>query len=111
MRQVAAGYVLGFHDSAFQIFGIINQNDPETDFNIIQRSYEHIFGRSAGYALFDRSKHLQHNSDFNVERLHGGEEYALFTHKGVPPRGLQRIIVLKSEHVLRGMSYRGDGDE
>ena len=96
VNDVAAGYVLGFHDSAFKIFGIINRNDPETDFNIMQRSYEHIFGRSAGYALFDKSKHLQHNSDFSVGRLRGGEEYALFTHKGVPPLGLQRIIVLGS---------------
>ena len=95
-NNAAAGYVLGLHDSAFKIFGIINRNDPETDFNIIQRSYEHIFGRSAGYALFDKSKHLQHNSDFSVGRLRGGEEYALFTHKGVPPLGLQRIIVLGS---------------
>ena len=96
VNNVAAGYVLGFHDSAFKIFGIINRNDPETDFNIMQRSYEHIFGRSAGCALFDRFKHLQHNSDFSVGRLHGGEEYALFTHQGVPPLGLQWIIVAGS---------------
>jgi hypothetical protein len=95
VNDVAAGYVLGFHDSAFKIFGIINRNDPEADFSIIQRSYEHIFGRSAGCALFDRSKHL-HNSDFSVGRLHGGEEYALFTHQGVPPLGLQWIIAAGS---------------
>ena len=106
-NNAAAGYVLGLHDSAFKLFGIISRNDPEADCNIIQRSYEHIFGRSAGCALLDKSRHLQHNSNFSAGRLRGGEEYALFTHKGVPPLGLQRII----EHVRRGMSYRGDGDE
>lgn len=94
VNKLAAGYVFGFHDSAFKIFGLIKRqvNQTEEDSAYILRSYQHIFGPQAGYALFDSSLRSQHDPDFQVGRQLGGEDHALFTHQSIPPTGLGNIL-------------------
>ncbi len=92
-NNLAAGYVFGFHDSCLQIFGC-DPNDPDTNLGLIKASYQRIFGNQSGFALFDMSLHSQNDPDFQMGRLSGGEEFAEFMHRGIPPLGLQRILVL-----------------
>jgi len=54
-KKLAAGYVLGFHSSCLQIFGFLNEKDPDAGFRLIKISYQRIFGDQFGVALFDNS--------------------------------------------------------
>jgi hypothetical protein len=107
-NKLAAGYVFGFHDSCFQIFGHLDRNEPDKGFALIKASYQSIFGDQPGLNLFNSSVHWQNDPDFQIGRLSGGEEYAEFTDKGTPPLGLQRILLLgfDAAAVWRGLKSR-----
>ena len=94
MNRVAAGYVFGFHDSCFQIFGLANSNSHAADAALFETSYKHIFGDQAGFALFQASLGWQTDREFQIGRQSGGEDFADFKRNGTPPLGLQRIITL-----------------
>ena len=93
-NKVAAGYVFGFHDSFFQTFGRLDPNNPKADLSVIHNSYKTIFGAWAGTALFEMSIASQKDSEFQIGRESGGEEYFDFIKQKVPPLGLQRILIL-----------------
>lgn len=93
-NKLAAGYVFGFHGSCFQTFGRFDPNNPKSDLSEIRNSYRTIFGVEAGTALFEMSIASQSNSEFQIGRLSGGEEYIEFIQKKSPPLGLQRILLL-----------------
>jgi hypothetical protein len=92
-NKLAAGYLFGFHDSCFQTFGRLDRNDPET-VSVIQNSYQTIFGAWAGRALFEMSIASQKDSEFQIGRQSGGEEYMEFIQHKSPPLGLGRILIL-----------------
>ncbi len=93
-NKVAAGYVFGFHDSCFQTFGRLDPNNPKADLSVIESSYRTMFGAGAGTALFEMSIASQKDSEFQIGRLSGGEEYIEFIQQKSPPLGLQRILLL-----------------
>jgi hypothetical protein len=93
-NKLAAGYVFGFHDSCFQAFGRLDPNDPKANLSLVQTSYQTIFGDQAGFALFRMSIASQEDSDFQIGRQSGGEEYMEFVQEKTPPLGLQRILLL-----------------
>src|SRR5258708_6511031 len=93
-NRVAAGYVFGFQDACFQIFGLLNSTDRAAGSALLETSYKHIFGDQAGFTLFQSSLRWQADRDFEIGRQSGGEDFAKFKFKGIPPLGLQRIISL-----------------
>jgi hypothetical protein len=107
-NRLAAGYVFGFTDFALQIFGLIDRNDPAAGFDIIKASYQSMFGEQAGFVLFNMSLHSQGESDFDVGRISGGEDFFEFRHHKTPPLGLNRIVCLgiDAAAVRRGLKGR-----
>jgi hypothetical protein len=93
-NKVAAGYVFGFHDSCFQIFGLVNPSDRAAGSALLEAGYKHIFGDQAGFTLLDSSLRWQTDREFQIGRQSGGEDFAGFKWKGTPPLGLQGIINL-----------------
>ena len=77
-NRLAAGYVFGFTDAALQISGLIDRNDPTAGFGVIKATYQSIFGDQAGFTLFNMSIHNQGESDFDVGRISGGEDFFEF---------------------------------
>jgi hypothetical protein len=93
-NKLAAGYVFGFQDCCFQTFGRIDRNDYKGGLSVMQEGYQYIFGDQAGYALFRMSIACQKDSDFQIGRQSGGEEYMEFIKQKTPPLGLGRILEL-----------------
>jgi hypothetical protein len=93
-NKVAAGYVFGFQDSCFRTFGLVDQKDLEAGSLLIRSSYKSIFGDEAGWALYEMSIRAQRDSEFQIGRESGGEEYLDFVKKKTPPLGLSRILTL-----------------
>jgi hypothetical protein len=60
----AAGYAFGFHDSFLQRCGFLEPIKPVADFDIMQASYQRIFGDKAGLALLEMSLSLQDQLPF-----------------------------------------------
>ena len=93
-NRLAAGYVFGFHDACFQIYGLVNPNDPALGKGLLRDSYKHIFGYQEGGVLFESSLGWHRDHEFVVGRQSGGEDFVEFKMKGTPTLGLQRIIAL-----------------
>jgi hypothetical protein len=93
-NKLAAGYVFGFHDSCLTRFGRIDPSDPKAGLALMQTSYQSIFGNQSGLALFEVSVASQEDSEFQIGRQSGGEDYVEFTQQKTPPLGLQRILIL-----------------
>jgi hypothetical protein len=109
-NRLAAGYVFGFHDSALQIFGLIDRSNPAAGFDLIKASYQSIFGDQAGFVLFNMSVDSQGERDFDIGRISGGDDFFEFRHHNVPPLGLSRIVCLgfDAAAVWRGLEGRKD---
>jgi hypothetical protein len=90
-NKLAAGYVFGFHDSCLQTFG---RNDPRGNLSLMRTSYQSIFGDQSGLALFEMSIASQKESEFQIGREGGGEDYVGFIRQKTPPLGLQSILLL-----------------
>src|SRR5947209_1234722 len=67
-NKLAAGYVFGFHDSCFQIFGLASPDDREPGAALLETSYMHAFGSQAGFTLLRSSLHWQKDRDFQIGR-------------------------------------------
>jgi hypothetical protein len=93
-NRLAAGYVFGFHDACFQIYGFINPNDRAAGLGLLEASYKYIFGDQAGFVLLDSSLRWQTDREFQIGRQSCFEDFTEFKSKGTPPLGLQRIIGL-----------------
>jgi hypothetical protein len=93
-NKLAAGYVFGFHDSCFQTFSRLDPNNPKADLSVIRNSYQTIFGTRPGFALFEMSIASQKDSEFQIGRQSGGEEYMEFIRQKTPPLELGRILIL-----------------
>lgn len=93
-NRLAAGYVFGFHDACFHIYGFSSPNDRAAGMGLLEASYKHIFGDQAGFVLFGSSLRWQTDREFQIGRQSGGEDFTEFKSKGTPPLGLQRIIGL-----------------
>jgi hypothetical protein len=93
-NKLAAGYVFGFHDACFQTFRLVDQNNPKAGLSIIRNSYQTIFGNQPGFALFQMSIASQKDSEFDIGRRSGGEEYVEFIQQKTPPLGLGGILIL-----------------
>jgi len=93
-NKLAAGYVFGLHDSCLTRFGRIDPSDPEVGLFLMQTSYQSIFGNQSGLALFEMSVVSQEDSEFQIGRQSGGEEYVEYTQQKTPPLGLQNILIL-----------------
>jgi hypothetical protein len=102
-NKLAAGYVFGFHDNCLQFFGLLDRDHPNDGLQVIGASYRYIFNDTSD-RLFSMSLKLQDDRDFIVGQLSGGDDYAGFQHKKIPPLGLQRIVLLgfDTAAVLRG---------
>ena len=102
-NKLAAGYVFGFHDCCLRIFGLLDPDNPDDGLQLIAASYRYIFNDTSN-ALFRMSIKLQDDRDFSVGQLSGGDDYAGFQHKKIPPLGLQRILLggFDTAAVLRG---------
>ncbi len=93
-NKLAVGYVFGFHDSCITTFGRIDPNEPKAGLSLIRTSYQSIFGNQSGSALFEMSIVSQKDSEFQIGRQSGGEEFIEFTQQKTPPLGLGRILIL-----------------
>lgn len=93
-NRLAAGYVFGFHDACFQIYGLVNPNDPALGMGLLRDSYKHIFGYQEGDRLFESSLGWHRDYEFVVGRQSGGEDFVEFKMQGTPTLGLQRILGL-----------------
>lgn len=105
-NKLAAGYLFGFHDMCFQIFGLLDRNDPDKGVGLIKASYHSLFGEQPGVDLLKKSIQWQNDDDFQIGRRSGGEEYADFTYRGTPPLGLQRILTLKFDAAAVGRTLK-----
>lgn len=93
-KKLAAGYVFGFQNAAFQIFKVIKPDDDAGGIALLMKSYKQIFGEPTGLMLLKFSLDWQREREFVTGRLSGAEEIAEFKSIGTPPLGLQRIITL-----------------
>ena len=48
-NKVAAGYVFGFHDACFHIYGLIDPNNRAAGAEVLRTSYKRIFGDQTGF--------------------------------------------------------------
>jgi hypothetical protein len=93
-NKVAAGYVFGFHDACFQIFGLVDPDDRAAGMSVLNESYRQLFGEQAGLVLVRSSVGWQTDHEFAVGRQSGGEDFTTFKENGTPTLGLQRILSL-----------------
>jgi hypothetical protein len=93
-NRLAAGYVFGFQDAAFQIFNLIKPDDDAGGMALLIKSYNRIFGQLDGFMLLKFALDWQREREFAIGRQSGAEEVAEFKSKGTPTLGLQRILAL-----------------
>jgi hypothetical protein len=87
-NKLAAGYVFGFQDSCFQTFGLLDPKEHEAGSLLIRSSYQSIFGDEAGWALYEMSIDAQMDSEFDIGRQSGGEEFLEGIREKTPEFGL-----------------------
>ncbi len=91
-NRLPAGYVFGFHDACFQLYGLIDPNNRAAGLDLLAASYKRIFGEQAGFALLNFSLGWQTDHEFAVGRQSGAEDFVDFKKDGTPTLGLQRIV-------------------
>lgn len=95
-NKVAAGYVFGAHDGLLQVLDMRVNLDITRD--LVLKSYQRLFGKQAGFALYNMSISIESNPDFQKGRKEGGDEIFEYVEKGTMPLGLTRILFLKSNN-------------
>jgi hypothetical protein len=96
-NKIASGYVFGFHEAIVERLRLMDINEPVPGLIVIRNSYENLFGKLAGSALFDAFRYSLKDPAFHRGRISGGYDFIEFMRREIPPVSLATILILDND--------------